>query len=52
MFRQKVKISSLFTDELFTAKVGSYSELSILRTPDITNLSILRTKLCSPSFSH
>ena len=28
-----------------------YSELSILRTPDITNISILRTKLCSPSFS-
>ena len=29
MFRQKVKISSLFTDELFTAKVYEYRISSI-----------------------
>ena len=38
MFRQKVKISSLFTDELFTAKVcGAASELT-------------KAKMASPMF--
>ena len=34
MFRQKVKISSLFTDELFTAKVGEEAEKAYQRLRD------------------